>query len=115
MHPSDASAGNGNGNGNAYGLAAVFGVVLVPVAFIRAFLRPMFQIPYLMFTVSYNLTTQLSTYAGYQQSTLSLAVGYSWIDGHLFVVGSPGIGWEVVWKRFVVVAAGKVFVKVAIV
>lgn len=52
MRSNNAFAGNGSGNGNAYGTAAAFGVVLVPVAFIRAFLPPTLTIPFLMFTVS---------------------------------------------------------------
>ena len=33
-------------------------------------------------------------------------MGYSWIDGHLPVAGSPGIGWPIAWKRFVQVMIG---------
>lgn len=33
-------------------------------------------------------------------------MGYSWIDAHLLVVGSPGVGWPVAWKRFVLIMIG---------
>ena len=41
------------------------------------------------------------------QATWVLVVGYSWIDGNLVVVGSPGIGWGVTWRRWLTVLIGK--------
>lgn len=41
------------------------------------------------------------------QATASLIVGYSWVDGHLQVINSPGVGWPIAWKRFVLVVIGK--------
>ena len=38
--------------------------------------------------------------------TWALIVGYSWIDSHLVIVGNPGLGWPVAWKRFVLVVIG---------
>lgn len=34
-------------------------------------------------------------------------MGYSWLDGNLPIVGNPGIGWDIAWKRFVTVIIGK--------
>ena len=39
---------------------------------------------------------------------MSLIVGYSWVDGHLTVIDSPGVGWSIAWKRFVLVAIGAI-------
>lgn len=33
-------------------------------------------------------------------------IGYSWVDAHLVVLGSPGVGWPVAWKRLVLVLIG---------
>lgn len=40
------------------------------------------------------------------QATFVLVMGYSWVDAHLPLVGSPGIGWPIAWKRFVTVIIG---------
>ncbi|TDL18689.1 hypothetical protein BD410DRAFT_900749 [Rickenella mellea] len=81
--------GNGRGNGNGYASAAAFGVLILPIVFVRAFAPPVVVLPVLMFGV-----------------TIALIMGYSWIDSHLVVYGSPGIGWHVAWRRFVLVIIG---------
>ena len=43
--------GSGNGNGNPYGLAATFGVVLIPVLFIRNNMPLAYLVPAIMFNV----------------------------------------------------------------
>lgn len=43
---------------------------------------------------------------GPSQATWVLVVGYSWLDGNLQILGNPGIGWPIAWKRFVTVMIG---------
>ncbi|THH16060.1 hypothetical protein EW146_g4511 [Bondarzewia mesenterica] len=81
--------GNGRGHGNRYGVAAAVAVFLVPLVFFRLFTPPQY------------LSGIVLTCA-----TVTLIVGYSWIDGHLPTVGNPGIGWPVAWKRWVLVVIG---------
>ncbi|MCO5565580.1 hypothetical protein L7F22_019254 [Adiantum nelumboides] len=38
--------------------------------------------------------------------TVALIVGYSWQDSHNPSFGSPGIGWEIGWRRFLEVVIG---------
>ncbi|KAJ6506182.1 hypothetical protein C8R47DRAFT_1037328 [Mycena vitilis] len=82
-------AGNGNGNGNPYGAAAAFGVVVLPLIFLRVFAPE----PYLAGNVMCC-------------ATFALVMGYSWIDGHAVQFASPGIGWSVAWRRWALVVAG---------
>jgi hypothetical protein len=35
-------------------------------------------------------------------------MGYSWVDGNLLIVGNPGIGWSIAWRRWVTVIIGEV-------
>ncbi|KAL5494924.1 hypothetical protein ACEPAI_386 [Sanghuangporus weigelae] len=81
--------GNGSGNGNPYGTAAAYGVFIIPVLFARINAPPTLLQPLIMFS-----------------ATLSLIVGYSWIDAKLNLVGNPGVGWPIAWKRFVLVMIG---------
>ncbi|KAK7451262.1 hypothetical protein VKT23_012602 [Stygiomarasmius scandens] len=81
--------GNGHGTGNAYGAAAATGAVMVPVVFIRLF-APVQYMPGVILTCV----------------TAALIVGYSWVDGNLVQYSSPGIGWDVAWKRFTLVVIG---------
>ncbi|KAL5519292.1 hypothetical protein ACEPAH_975 [Sanghuangporus vaninii] len=81
--------GNGTGNGNPYGTAAAYGVFIIPILFARINAPPTLLQPLIMFC-----------------ATLSLIVGYSWIDAKLNVVGNPGVGWPIAWKRFVLVMIG---------
>jgi len=70
-------------------MAASAAVFLIPVIWVRLFSPIQYQAGVILFC-----------------ATWALIVGYSWIDGHLQVIGSPGIGWTVAWKRFVLVAVG---------
>uniref|UniRef100_A0A0W0FWJ3 ER transporter 6TM N-terminal domain-containing protein n=1 Tax=Moniliophthora roreri TaxID=221103 RepID=A0A0W0FWJ3_MONRR len=81
--------GNGHGNGNPYGAAASMAFWCFPLVFLRLYAPPQY------------LTGLLLACA-----TFALIVGYSWIDGNLPSYGSPGIGWNVAWRRFVLVSIG---------
>ncbi|KAF5353705.1 hypothetical protein D9758_008696 [Tetrapyrgos nigripes] len=81
--------GNGLGNGNPYGAAAATGFVMVPMTFIRIF-APIQYLPGVILTCV----------------TTALIVGYSWVDGNLPQYSSPGIGWNIAWKRFTLVVIG---------
>ncbi|KAI0339296.1 hypothetical protein BDW22DRAFT_1409168 [Trametopsis cervina] len=81
--------GAGRGSGNPYGLAAIVGVVLVPIIFFRLFTPPTY------------LPGVLLLFA-----TWVLIVGYSWLDTHLVIAGNPGKGWDVAWRRWVLVTIG---------
>ncbi|KAJ6538107.1 hypothetical protein B0H19DRAFT_1079182 [Mycena capillaripes] len=82
-------AGNGNGNGNPYGAAAAFGVIVLPLIFLRVFAPE----PYLAGNVMCC-------------ATFALVTGYSWIDGHIVQFATPGIGWSVAWRRWALVTTG---------
>lgn len=79
----------GRGNGNPYGLAATCAVGFIPIMFIRLFAPPAF----LFFGIMFGVTTVLVT-------------GYSWIDSHLFVLANSGIGYDVAWRRGLLVLIG---------
>jgi len=81
--------GSAKGIGSPYGMAAVVAVLLVPVLFLRLF-TPMQYLPGVLL-------------AGV---TWALIIGYSWLDGHIAVLGNVGIGWSVAWRRFVLVVIG---------
>ncbi|EEB96892.1 hypothetical protein MPER_03888, partial [Moniliophthora perniciosa FA553] len=81
--------GNGHGNGNPYGAAASMAFWCFPLVFLRLYAPPQY------------LTGLLLACA-----TFALIVGYSWVDGNLPSYGSPGIGWNVAWRRFVLVSIG---------
>ncbi|KZT41392.1 hypothetical protein SISSUDRAFT_305773 [Sistotremastrum suecicum HHB10207 ss-3] len=78
---------SGSGDGNPYSLAVVVGIVLIPIMFVRV------HSPYPMETLIMGLT-------------FALIVGYSWIDGHLELVADPGVGWNLAWRRFLLVVLG---------
>ncbi|KIM71841.1 hypothetical protein PILCRDRAFT_93686 [Piloderma croceum F 1598] len=82
--------GAGSGIGNPYGMAASVAVFLVPLLWFRLFLPIQYQAGGILIAV-----------------TWALIVGYSWIDGHLPIVGTPGIGWTVAWKRWTLVVVGQ--------
>ncbi|KAJ7619832.1 hypothetical protein DFH06DRAFT_1482861 [Mycena polygramma] len=67
-------SGNGSSNGNPYGAAAAFGVVVLPLMFLRVFAPE----PYLAGNVMCC-------------ATFALVMGYSWIDGHAVQFASPAI------------------------
>lgn len=81
--------GSGHGPGNPYGLAAVF----VPVSVVLMYLR-LYSPPQLMQAVMIG------------GSTCILVIGYGYIDTHLPTYGNPGIGYEVFWRRTVLVLVG---------
>ncbi|KAG8773968.1 hypothetical protein FRC12_002211 [Ceratobasidium sp. 428] len=80
--------GSGHGTGNPYGLAAAFGVFLIPLLFARLFWTQR-MIESIMLSV-----------------TAVLVAGYSWIDTHLPSQGNPGYGYEIFWRRVVLVLVG---------
>ncbi|KAI0254490.1 hypothetical protein BJV78DRAFT_1338541 [Lactifluus subvellereus] len=81
--------GNGNGNGSPYGLAASYGVLTIPVMFVRLFAPAKYLQGVILGTV-----------------TVTLIIGFSWIDGHLPVISNPGIGWNASWRRWTLVMIG---------
>ncbi|KAJ1304398.1 hypothetical protein OPQ81_005547 [Rhizoctonia solani] len=80
--------GNGHGLGNPYGIAAAIGVFLIPMLFVRLF------------------WTQRMVESIMLSVTSVLVVGYSWIDTHLPSQGNPGYGYEIFWRRVVLVLVG---------
>ncbi|KZP16769.1 hypothetical protein FIBSPDRAFT_1047238 [Athelia psychrophila] len=78
----------GNGDGNPYGLAAVFAVCF-PFFFFARIYWPGPPMTNLIFFV-----------------TSALVVGYSYQDNHLVTASSPGSGFSVFWRRFVLVTVG---------
>ncbi|KZT25918.1 hypothetical protein NEOLEDRAFT_1156070 [Neolentinus lepideus HHB14362 ss-1] len=65
--------------GNTYGIAISFGVFMMPTMFVRLFAPPVL--------LGGVITTAV---------TITLVVGYSWIDGHLKTYGTPGRRWVLV-------------------
>jgi len=81
--------GAARGTGNHYGIAASAAVFLVPVVWLRLFSPIQYQAGVILFC-----------------ATWALIVGYSWIDGNIPIIGNPGIGWTVAWKRWILVVTG---------
>ncbi|KAI4735590.1 hypothetical protein E4T50_13891 [Aureobasidium sp. EXF-12298] len=81
--------GSGHGPGNPYGL----GAILVPISVILMYLR-LYTPPQLMQAVMIG------------GSTCILVIGYGYIDTHLPTYGNPGWGYEVFWRRTVLVLVG---------
>ncbi|KAH7123504.1 hypothetical protein B0J13DRAFT_154901 [Dactylonectria estremocensis] len=81
--------GAGNGPGNPYGEAAIMALVIVVFMWWRLFSSPALMPAGLMMAV-----------------TAYLVVAYSWIDTHNPVYGNPGVGYDVFWRRLVLVFAG---------
>lgn len=82
------SCGN-SPNGNPYGFGAATAVAFVPLVFFRLFAPVQLLVFGLMIFV-----------------TMILTIGYSWIDVHLTVTVSSGIGIEVAWRRMLLVLVG---------
>ncbi|CAE6480532.1 unnamed protein product, partial [Rhizoctonia solani] len=80
--------GSGHGTDNPYGIAAAVGVFIIPMLFARLFWTQR-MIESIMLCV-----------------TSVLVVGYSWIDTHLPSQGNPGYGYEIFWRRVVLVLVG---------
>ncbi|KAL0581273.1 hypothetical protein V5O48_000756 [Marasmius crinis-equi] len=78
----------GSGNGSPYGLAAV-GAVTFPFIFYLRLYWPGPPMTILIFLV-----------------TTFLIIGYSYQDSHIVLPGNPGVGWDVAWRRFVLVTSG---------
>merc|ERR1711879_731460 len=77
------------GSGNPYALAVVFGIFCVPLVFLRIFAPPQ----HLMGMILIGVTS-------------ALVAGYSYLDLNLPQVASPGTGWEVAWRRCLLVLIG---------
>lgn len=73
--------GAAGGNGTRPGLGAALFVLSIPLFAIRLFAPQTAT----LFAATISLTS-------------ILIVGYSWHDGHLPVVGNPGIGYSVAWR-----------------
>lgn len=86
----------GDGTGNAYGLAVVMIPIIVILMFGRIHGPPAF-IPAFMLT----------------GATTYLVMAYSWINTHTPSYGNPGVGYQVFWRRILLVMIG--FVGAAIV
>ena len=80
---------SGNGPGNPYGMAAITGVMLIPLVWWRLFLPVSFSFAIIM-----------------GSATFALVIGFSWDQGHLTQYGLPGKGYEAFWKRVVTVLIG---------
>ncbi|ESK92525.1 hypothetical protein Moror_4433 [Moniliophthora roreri MCA 2997] len=78
----------GSGNGNPFGLAAVCAVAMPFIFYLRLY-YPGPPMTVLIFLV-----------------TTFLVVGYSYQDAHIILPGNPGVGWNVAWRRFVLVTVG---------
>ncbi|KAJ5089192.1 hypothetical protein N7532_007876 [Penicillium argentinense] len=81
--------GSGNGNGNPYGLAATMAVVITLLMWARLFAP---------------LALLQATMMG--GATCILVIGYSYEDTHFPAYGNPGWGYNVFWRRLVLVLVG---------
>ncbi|CAG8947604.1 unnamed protein product [Penicillium salamii] len=81
--------GSGHGPGNPYGLAAVMAAVIIILMWGRIF-APMALLQAMMM-------------AG---ATCILVIGYSYDDTHIPAYGNPGWGYNVFWRRLVLVLIG---------
>ncbi|GAA5844609.1 hypothetical protein JCM11251_002242 [Rhodosporidiobolus azoricus] len=81
--------GSANGPGSPYGLGASVFVLMLPAMAIRIYAPP--------------ASTQIAIQAAV---TSILIVGYSWQDNYLPSVGNPGSGYELAWKRALLVVIG---------
>lgn len=81
--------GAGNGPGNPYGIAAIMVPIIVVLMWMRLFANPAFM-------QGIILTT----------ATVYLVVAYSWVDTHIPSYGNPGVGYEVFWRRMLLVVVG---------
>ncbi|KAF5006961.1 hypothetical protein FDECE_6677 [Fusarium decemcellulare] len=81
--------GAGSGPGNAYGLAAIMAVAIVGMMWWRLFAPPEHMAAGIMLT-----------------STMYMVVAYSWVDTHIPSYGNPGVGYDVFWRRILLVLIG---------
>ncbi|KAF7338076.1 hypothetical protein MVEN_02032100 [Mycena venus] len=80
----------GAGHGSAYGLAAVC-AVCYPFFFYGRLYYPGPPMKVIVFFI-----------------TAILVIGYSYQDHNILTPGNPGFGWEVAWRRFLLVTTGVV-------
>ncbi|KIW40722.1 uncharacterized protein PV06_07899 [Exophiala oligosperma] len=81
--------GAGDGPGNPYGMAAILAPAIVVAMWLRLFTKP-------VFLQAIMITT----------ATVYLVVAYSWVDTHMPRFGNPGVGYEVFWRRMLLVIIG---------
>ncbi|KAL2844804.1 hypothetical protein BJY01DRAFT_214668 [Aspergillus pseudoustus] len=81
--------GSGGGPGNPYGLAAIFAPMLVIFLWFRLYLPPN------------HLQGGILAAA-----TFLLIVAYSYVDTHNPTYGDPGVGYNVFWRRLLLVLIG---------
>ncbi|RDW57880.1 uncharacterized protein DSM5745_11398 [Aspergillus mulundensis] len=81
--------GSGHGPGNPYGLSAAMAVLLVIFLWIRLYSPPVFLQGAIM-----------------SAATFLLVVAYSYVDTHTPAYGQPGVGYQVFWRRLLLVLIG---------
>ncbi|KAL4985687.1 hypothetical protein BDW68DRAFT_198595 [Aspergillus falconensis] len=81
--------GSGHGPGNPYGLSAVLAVLLAIFLWVRLYLPPAFLQGGIM-----------------SAATFLLVVAYSYADTHNPAYGNPGVGYQVFWRRLLLVLIG---------
>ncbi|KAI8259522.1 hypothetical protein K4K58_002580 [Colletotrichum sp. SAR11_239] len=81
--------GAGSGPGNPYGLAVVMAVLIIPLMWWRLFTPPEHLAAGIMLA-----------------ATAYMVVAYSWIDSHVPTYGNPGVGYQIFWRRVLLVLVG---------
>ncbi|KAL3462023.1 hypothetical protein BJX64DRAFT_259817 [Aspergillus heterothallicus] len=81
--------GSGGGPGNPYGLAAILAAIVPFFLWLRLYLPP-------------NLLQGAIIGA----ATFLLTVAYSYVDTHVPAYGNPGVGYNVFWRRLLLVLIG---------
>ncbi|PWY92601.1 hypothetical protein BO70DRAFT_357736 [Aspergillus heteromorphus CBS 117.55] len=81
--------GSANGPGNPYGLAAITAVMLLILVWVRLYLPPLLLQGGIM-----------------GAATFLLVIAYSYDDTHIPQYGNPGVGYNVFWRRLVLVLVG---------
>ncbi|KAL4745710.1 hypothetical protein BDW72DRAFT_211096 [Aspergillus terricola var. indicus] len=81
--------GSGHGPGNPYGLSATLAVLLAIFLWVRLYLPPAFLQGGIM-----------------SAATFLLVVAYSYADTHNPAYGNPGVGYQVFWRRLLLVLIG---------
>lgn len=81
--------GAGSGQGNPYGIAAIMAPLIAVFMYMRLFGPPVL--------LQASIITAATTY---------LTVAYSWIDTHIPSYGEPGVGYNIFWRRTLLVIVG---------
>ncbi|KAL4758221.1 uncharacterized protein BDW70DRAFT_170496 [Aspergillus foveolatus] len=81
--------GSGHGPGNPYGVSAALAVLLAIFLWVRLYLPPAFLQGGIM-----------------SAATFLLVVAYSYVDTHNPAYGNPGVGYQVFWRRLLLVLIG---------